>query len=59
MKIEEVRENIVKLNENEAKSLLMIIYTVIDAAIYGNDMEGKYKEKLLELINIYGNLPKK
>lgn len=59
MKIEEVRENIVKLNENEAKSLLMIIYTVIDAAIYGNDMEGKYKEKLLELINIYENLPKK
>lgn len=59
MKIEEVRENIVKLNENEAKSLLMIIYTVIDAAIYGNDMEGKYKEKLLELINIYGNLPRK
>ncbi|RIJ62845.1 hypothetical protein [Rummeliibacillus sp. POC4] len=59
MKIEEVRENIVKLNENEAKSLLMIIYTVIDAAIYGNDMEGKYKEILLELINIYGNLPRK
>ncbi|RPJ96317.1 hypothetical protein CW357_05300 [Rummeliibacillus sp. TYF005] len=59
MKIEEARENIVKLNENEAKSLLMIIYTVIDAAIYGNDMEGKYKEKLLELINIYENLPKK
>ncbi|WP_299515267.1 hypothetical protein [uncultured Rummeliibacillus sp.] len=59
MKIEEVGENIVKLNENEAKSLLMIIYTVIDAAIYGNDMEGKYKEILLELINIYGNLPKK
>ncbi len=48
-----------KLNENEAKSLLMIIYTVIDAAIYGNDMEGKYKEILLELINIYGNLPRK
>lgn len=59
MKIEEVRENTVKLNENEAKSLLMIIYTVIDAAIYGNDMEGKYKEILLELINIYGNLPRK
>ena len=59
MKIEEVRENIVKLNESEAKGLLMIIYTVIDAAIYGNDMEGKYKEILLELINIYGNLPRK
>lgn len=48
-----------KLNENEAKSLLMIIYTGIDKTIYGNGGDEKYKEKLLELINIYENLPRK
>lgn len=59
MKLEEVRENVAKLNENEAKSLLMIIYTGIDTTIYANGGDEKYKEKLLELINIYENLPRK
>lgn len=59
MEIEKVRENVAKLSENEAKSLLMIIYAGLDTTINGNGGDEKYKEILSELFDTYKNLPSK
>lgn len=51
LEIEHARENVAQLNENEAKSLLMIIYANLDVTLNGNNKD-EIKKTLIKLFDI-------
>jgi ArsR family metal-binding transcriptional regulator len=59
LEIEKVKEKITQLEESEAKSLLMIIYTRLDTAINGTGGDEFIKKTLIDLFDIYKRLPDK
>ena len=59
LQIEKIRENIINLDEADAKSLLMIIYARLDTAINGNGGYKVVEETLKDLFDIYKKLPVK
>ena len=59
LEIEKIREKISQLDEEEAKSLLMIIYSRLDTVANGNSRDEFIKNTIIELVSIYKELPDK
>jgi len=55
--IERIRERIAGLDESEAKSLLMIIYSRLDTAVRGSGGQEALEEALRDLLDTFERLP--
>ena len=57
--IEKVKEKIQLLDDSEAKSLLLIIYARLDSAINGNGRDSFNQKTLIDIFEMYSELPHK
>ena len=57
LEIEEIKEKIKMLDESDAKSLLMIIYTGLDNALNGTGGDDVMKQIVKKLHDMYSRLP--